>query len=84
MYVFSYMPKGRNTLPYYDRFPLMVLEEDNLYNLKKEAVEFKREFTYRNGINETELEQFISAIISFQGSGVSMLEKDDRTKNRIS
>jgi len=60
---------------------MMVLEEDNLYNLKKEAVEFKRRFTERSGINETELEEFISDIIKFQGSGVSMLDTDlDRTE----
>tara|TARA_Y100001963_G_scaffold160092_1_gene267743 strand:+ start:4295 stop:4879 length:585 start_codon:yes stop_codon:yes gene_type:complete len=28
MYTFSYMPKGRDDLPYYDRYPLMILEED--------------------------------------------------------
>ena len=60
---------------------MMVLEEDNLYNLKKEAVEFKRNFTERNGVNETELEQFISAIIKLEGSRVSMLDKDlERTE----
>ena len=59
-------------------FVMMLLEEDNLSNSKKEAAEFKRKFADKNGINETELEQFISDI---QNSGVSMLEKDlDKTE----
>ena len=60
---------------------MMVLEEDNLYNLKTEAIEFKRRFAQRNGINETELEQFISHITNFQDSRVSMLDEDlDKTE----
>ena len=55
---------------------MMILEQENRYNLKKEAVEFKRSFIERNGIDETELEQFISAVVKSQGSGASMLDID--------
>ena len=55
---------------------MMVLEEDNLYNMKKEAVRFKQKFIEKNSINETELEKFISDVLKFQSSGVSMLDED--------
>ena len=55
---------------------MMALEEDNLFEKKKEAVEFKKEFVKRNNINETELEQFISDVYSYDSYGVSMLDED--------
>ena len=54
----------------------MALEEDNLFEKKKEAVELKKEFAKRNNVNETELEQFISDVLSFEDSGVSMLDDE--------
>ena len=55
---------------------MMVLEEENLYGMKKKAIEFKRDFIKRNKVSESELEQFISDVLSFEGSGVSMLDGD--------
>ena len=55
---------------------MMVLEEENLYGMKKKAIEFKREFIKRNNVSESELEQFISDVLSFESSGVSMLDGD--------
>ena len=55
---------------------MMVLEEDNLYDMKKKAIEFKKEFIKRNNVNESELEKFISDVLSFESSGVSMLDDD--------
>ena len=55
---------------------MMVLEEDNLYDMKRKAVEFKRQFIKRNNLSERELEQFISDVLSFEDSGVSMLDDE--------
>ena len=55
---------------------MIVLEQDNLFNLKHEAIRFKQEFIRRNSVNETELEKFISDIMKLEGSGVSILDKD--------
>ena len=55
---------------------MMVLEEDNLSNLKQEAVKFKQDFVKRNSVNETELEKFIEDVLTLQSSGVSLLKKD--------
>ena len=55
---------------------MMVLEEDNLFNLKQEAVKFKQDFVKRNSINETELEEFIANVVNLHSSGVSVLDKD--------
>lgn len=57
---------------------MMVLEEDNLQNLKIEAVKFKNEFINKNNVSETDLEEFISAVLDLQSSGVSMLNEDVR------
>ena len=55
---------------------MMVLEEDNLYDMKRKAIEFKRQFIKRNNVSERELEQFISDVLSFEDSGVSMLDDE--------
>ena len=60
---------------------MMVLEEDNLYNMKRKAIEFKNEFIKRNNVSEAEVEQFISDVMSFESSGVSMLDNElDQTE----
>ena len=60
---------------------MMLLEEQNLTNLKIEANKFKQEFIERNSVNETELEKFIYDIMNLKGSGVSVLKEDlDKTE----
>ena len=55
---------------------MATLEQDNLNDMKKEAIEFKREFIMRNNVSESEIEKFISDVLNFESSGVSMLDAD--------
>ena len=55
-------------------FAMANLEQDNLNDMKKEAIEFKREFIMRNNLSESEIEKFISDVLNFESSGVSMLD----------
>ena len=57
-------------------FAMANLEQDNLNDMKKEAIEFKREFIMRNNVSESEIEKFISDVLNFESSGVSMLDAD--------
>ena len=57
-------------------FAMATLEQDNLNDMKKEAIEFKREFIKRNNVSESEIEQFIFDVLNFESSGVSMLDAD--------
>ena len=55
---------------------IATMEQDNLNNMKREAIEFKREFIKRNNVSDSEIEKFISDVLNFESSGVSMLDAD--------
>ena len=57
-------------------FAMATMEQDNLNNMKREAIEFKREFIKRNNVSDSEIEKFISDVLNFESSGVSMLDAD--------
>ena len=55
---------------------MATLEQDNLNDMKKEAIEFKREFCKKSNVSESEIEKFIFDVLQFESSGVSMLDAD--------
>ena len=57
-------------------FSMATLEQDNLNDMKREAIEFKREFIKRNNVSKSEIEKFIFDVLNFESSGVSMLDAD--------
>ena len=57
-------------------FSMATLEQDNLNDMKREAIEFKREFIKRNNVSKSEIERFIFDVLNFESSGVSMLDAD--------
>lgn len=58
MYMFRYDPKGKNDLPYYDRFPLVILVESTIggfeaINLHYLPIDIRQRFFYGGLLNNT-------------------------------